>query len=214
MMCLSMVNRDKLFQRAIQKFDSAHLEDPKKISINGEKISWSLHYHQRMTHWVQHLAPEASEPLLLAARSQHIRRWEIPRENYPMDKSGYKRWRKTLAKFHANEVAKILLEIGYEQHTVNRLKELLQKIRLKLDPEVQLLEDAICLVFLENEFSEFAQKHDKKKLIGILQKTWIKMSPKGHQEFGLTLFVYKYFVVIPKVFEASHRVLHVSFENK
>jgi len=182
MMCLSMVNRDKLFQRAIQKFDSAHLEDPKKISINGEKISWSLHYHQRMTHWVQHLAPEASEPLLLAARSQHIRRWEIPRENYPMDKSGYKRWRKTLAKFHANEVAKILLEIGYEQHTVNRLKELLQKIRLKLDPEVQLLEDAICLVFLENEFSEFAQKHDKKKLIGILQKTWIKMSPKGHQE--------------------------------
>ena len=182
MMCLSMVNQDKRFQKAIQKFDRAHLEDPKKISIDGEEIPWSLHYHQRMTHWVQHLAPKASEPLLLAARSQHIRRWKIPRENYPMDKSGYKRWRKTLAKFHANEVAKILLEIGYQQHTVNRLKELLQKIRLKLDPEVQLLEDAICLVFLENEFSEFAQKHDEKKLIGILQKTWIKMSPKGHQE--------------------------------
>ena len=182
MMCLSMVNQDKRFQEAIQKFDRAHLEDPKKISIDGEEIPWSLHYHQRMTHWVQHLAPKASEPLLLAARSQHIRRWKIPRENYPMDKSGYKRWRKTLAKFHANEVAKILLEIGYQQHTVNRLKELLQKIRLKLDPEVQLLEDAICLVFLENEFSEFAQKHDEKKLIGILQKTWIKMSPKGHQE--------------------------------
>ena len=182
MMCLPMVNDNKLFQRAIQKFDSAHLEDPTKISIDGEKISWSLHYHQRMTYWVLHLEPKASEPLLLAAHSQHIRRWKIPRENYPMDKPGYKRWRKTLAKFHASEVAKILLAIGYKQHTVNRLKELLQKIRLKLDPEVQLLEDAICLVFLENEFSKFAQKHDEKKMIVILQKTWIKMSPKGHQE--------------------------------
>ncbi len=177
-----MASGNKRFQEAIHRFDAAHREDPRKILVEGEKIPWSLHYHQRMTHWVERLTSEASEPLLLAARSQHIRRWEIPRNSYPMDRTGYKRWRKTLAKFHAEEAAKILVEVGYEQHTIDRLQELLQKIRLKLDPEVQLFEDAICLVFLENELSEFAQKHDRNKLLGILRKTWLKMSSTGHQE--------------------------------
>ncbi|MDA2929400.1 DUF4202 domain-containing protein, partial [Acidobacteria bacterium AH-259-O06] len=154
---------------------------PKKVLVQGQKVRWSLLYHQRMTHWVKRLAPDASEALLLAARCQHIRRWTTPRSEYPMNKVGYKRWRKTLARFHAEEAAKILAEVGYKQQIIDRVKELLQKVRLKLDPEVQLFEDAICLVFLENEFCDFAQKHDEEKLITILQKTWQKMSAKGHQ---------------------------------
>lgn len=177
-----MASGNQRFQEAILRFDAVHREDPRKILVEGEEIPWSLHYHQRMTHWVERLTSEASESLLLAARSQHIRRWEIPRNSYPMDRTGYKRWRKTLAKFHAEEAAKILVEVGYEQYTIDRLQELLQKIRLKLDPEVQLFEDAICLVFLENELSEFAQKHDRNKLLGILRKTWLKMSSTGQQE--------------------------------
>ena len=98
-----------------------------------------------------------------------------------MDLSGYKRWRRRLARFHAEQAAEILGRVGYDQETIDRLGELLQKIRLKLDPEVQLFEDAICLVFLENEFSEFAQKHDEEKLVTILKKTWKKMSSQGHQ---------------------------------
>jgi hypothetical protein len=174
------------FDQAIETFDSIHQEDPKKIGIGGEDIPWSLHYHQRLTHWVRQLNPDASEALLLAARCQHIRRWKIPRDGYPMNKSGYQQWRKTLAKFHAEEAGRVLLEIGYKKETLDRLAELLQKFQLKRDPEVQLFEDAICLVFLENEFSEFSKKHDEEKLITILEKTWKKMSSPGHQ-FALEL---------------------------
>ena len=121
------------------------------------------------------------EALLLAARCQHILRWTIPRDRYPMNKSGYKQWRKTLARFHAEEAGRILHEIGYQQNLLDRVAEFLQKFQFKLDPEVQLFEDAICLVFLENEFSDFARQHDEEKLLTILEKTWKKMSPQGHQ---------------------------------
>jgi hypothetical protein len=176
-----MNSEDKRFDQAIQEFDAAHREDPRSILVDDQEVPWSLLYHQRMTHWLKHLAPDASELLLLAARCQHIRRWTIPRSDYPMDRSGYKRWRKRLAQFHADQAAEILTRIGYDPATIDRLGELLQKFRLKLDPEVQLFEDAICLVFLENEFSDFAQKHDEDKLVTILQKTWTKMSSQGHQ---------------------------------
>ena len=176
-----MPAEDKRFDQAIQEFDAAHREDPRSILVDDQEVPWSLLYHQRMTHWLKHLAPDASEPLLLAARCQHIRRWTIPRSDYPMDRSGYKRWRKRLAQFHADQAAEILTRIGYDPATIDRLGDLLKKFRLKLDPEVQLFEDAICLVFLENEFSDFAQKHDEDKLVTILQKTWTKMSSQGHQ---------------------------------
>ena len=169
------------FDQAIREFDAAHGQDPKIIVVDGRQVSWSLHYHERLAHWVKQLEKTPSEALLLAAHCQHIRRWTIPRSNYPMNRNGYRQWRKTLAGFHAEEAAKILKAVGYQEETIQRLKELLLKLRLKLDPEVQLFEDAICLVFLEIEFSDFAEKHDQEKLISILQKTWKKMSSRGHR---------------------------------
>ena len=169
------------FKLAIEHFDAANRVDPHQEVVDGQVYPKELLYAQRITRWLERLAPDASEALLLAARCQHIRRWTIPRDQYPMNKSGYKQWRKTLAQFHAKEAGRILQEIGYEQQILDRVAELLQKLRLKLDPEVQLFEDAICLVFLEIEFSEFAQKHDQEKSLTILQKTWKKMSPQGHQ---------------------------------
>ena len=176
-----MAAENRRFDLAIQEFDAAHREDPRSILVNDQEVPWSLLYHRRMTHWVKHLAPDAPETLLLAARCQHIRRWTIPRKDFPMDRSGYKRWRKRLAQFHAEQAAKILGRVGYDQETIDRLGELLQKIRRKLDPEVQLFEDAICLVFLENEFSDFAGKHERDKLVRALRKIWMKMSPRGHE---------------------------------
>ena len=169
------------FDQAIREFDAAHGQDPKIIVVEGRQVPWSLHYHERLAHWVKQLEKTPSEALLLAAHCQHIRRWTIPRSNYPMNRNGYRQWRKTLAGFHAEEAAKILEAVGYQEETIQRLKELLLKLRLKLDPEVQLFEDAICLVFLEIEFSDFAEKHDQEKLISILQKTWKKMSSRGHR---------------------------------
>ena len=133
-----------------------------------------------MSEWLDRLAPDAPEPVRLAARAQHIRRWEIPRASYPMDRAGYHRWRTDLGKFHAQVTGQILREVGFEDATVARVQSLLRKERLKADPDAQLLEDVICLVFLENYFAPFSERHDEEKLIGILRRTWAKMSPRGH----------------------------------
>lgn len=162
---------DSRFEEAARRFEAAHAEDPR-----GE----SAHYHQRLVFWVERFAPSASTALALAARCQHIRRWTIPRSTYDDGRTGYKRWRSELARFHAEEAGRILRDVGFDEATIARVGELLTKQRLKSDPEVQALEDAVCLVFLETELEAFATKHDEQKLIDIVKKTWVKMSPAGH----------------------------------
>jgi len=130
---------------------------------------------------LQNFAPNANELLTIAAYSQHIQRWAIPRSDYPMDRPGYKRWRTNLAQFHAETTAKLMLELDYSDEDVERVKYLLQKKGLKRDPDTQALEDVICLVFLAFYLEDFACKHTEEKLIGIIQKTWKKMSDSGHQ---------------------------------
>ena len=169
------------YREALRMLDEAHREDPRRVTVRGEEVSWSLLYHRRLHHWVERLADPASESLLLAARCQHIRRWQIPRSDYPMDRRGYLRWRKTLLRFHAEQAHQILERAGYQEETMRRVQKLVQKLHLKLDPEVQLFEDAICLVFLENEFVDFLGKHEEEKIIEVLQKTWKKMSSQGHR---------------------------------
>src|SRR5205823_865318 len=122
-----------------------------------------------------------SEALRLAARSQHIRRWTMPRSQYPMTRAGYYQWRTMLGRFHAEEAGRILRDVGYDEATIGRVQSLLRKERLKSDPETQTLEDVICLVFLENEYVEFAGRHEDTKVIDILRKTWRKMSPRGRE---------------------------------
>ena len=173
--------KSREYREALRMFDEVHRGDPRKLTVQGEEVPWSLLYHLRLHHWVERLADPASESLLLAARCQHIRRWKIPRSDYPMDRSGYLRWRRTLLRFHAEQAREILERAGYEKETIRRVQELVQKLRLKLDPEVQLFEDAICLVFLENEFVDFLGKHEEEKTIEVLQKTWKKMSSQGHR---------------------------------
>ncbi len=167
---------------AFRRFDEIHAEDPKRISKDGMEVPWSLHYHRRMTHWLDRLEPNASDALRLAARCQHIRRWTVPRNEYPEGKLGYKKWRSDLAVFHGEQAEAVLSGCGFGGAVIQRVKDLLQKKGLKTDPEVQTLEDVICLVFLENEFAEFSAKHSEEKLHTILRKTWAKMSERGHGE--------------------------------
>jgi len=174
------------FNAAIARFDAANADDPTTEVFQGAVYPKELLYAQRMTAWLDNIAPEASEVLRLAVRCQHIQRWTIPRHTYAMDRHGYLRWRTTLAKFHADTAAAILRDVGYGDGTVQRVQTLLRKERLKRDPEVQCLEDVICLVFLEHYLAAFATQHDEIKVLDILRKTWTKMSPRGH-EVALTL---------------------------
>ena len=126
--------------------------------------------------------PNASEEVQIASKAQHICRWKIARESYPMDRVGYLKWREDLKKFHAKTTAEILEKAGYDQEFIARVSFLIEKKLLKKDEETQLLEDVICLVFLEYYLDPFVQKHDTEKLKNIILKTWNKMSEKGHQE--------------------------------
>ncbi|MDP6921430.1 MAG: DUF4202 domain-containing protein [Lutibacter sp.] len=174
-----MVNRK--FEKAIHLFDQANRNDPTVEVWEGLSFPKELLYAQRMTERLAQFAPDASEALQLAVRCQHICRWQIPRDSYEMNRKGYLTWRRDLGKFHANKAAEILSVVGYEEATIERVGFLLQKKQLKKDVETQVLEDVICLVFLEFYFEKFSEKYPAQKLIEILQKTWTKMSVKGQQ---------------------------------
>ena len=169
------------FDEAIARFDAANAEDPSTETVAGTAQPKQLLYARRMSACLARLAPQASDVVRLAVRAQHIRRWMIPRDRYPMDRRGYRKWRTELGAFHARTAGEILQDVGYDDGTIARVQALLQKRRLKSDPDVQLLEDVACLVFLEHHFAEFAREHDEQKLIGIVRKTWYKMSPRGHE---------------------------------
>ena len=173
-----MVSR---LEEAFRRFDEANAQDPNREVVDGEALPKELIYGQRMTLRLDAFAPDAPETVKLAARAQHIRRWEVPRDSYPEGRAGYLKWRTDLYKRHGDVAGRIMHDVGYDDRTIQRVQTLLRKRGLKTDPEVQLLEDVICLVFLEHYFHDFAQKHDDEKLIPIVHKTWNKMTSKGHQ---------------------------------
>ena len=169
------------FTEAFRLFDAANSEDPNlEPGPDGQPVPKELLYAQRMTACLARVAPDAPEAVQLAARAQHIRRWSIPRADFPMTRPGYHQWRNTLKQYHAELAGQLLAQAGYEPELVARVQQLLQKQRLKDDSEVQLLEDVICLVFLEYYFLPFAAQHPEAKVIEIVQKTWPKMTERGH----------------------------------
>lgn len=179
---MSALTNESRFDRAIALFDAANAMDPNGESVGGRSVPRELLYSQRLTHWVQRLRPDASEPLRLAARCQHLRRWESPRDRYPMDRAGYLKWRADLKQFHARESGKILREAGYDDATVTAVQDLNLKKNLKSDPDCQVLEDALCLVFLEFQFADLAARSTDEKMINALKKSWAKMSEAGRSE--------------------------------
>ena len=167
------------FEKAIAAFDAYNQKDPNQEMENGELYPKELLYAHRMTERLAHFAPHADEAVKLAARCQHRGRWEIPREKYPMDKKGYLQWRNEEKIRHARIAEKILLECDYDPALIERVKSLVLKKELYTNKDTQLLEDVICLVFIEYYLEDFASRHDEEKVIDILKKTMKKMSSAG-----------------------------------
>ena len=168
------------FSRSIARFDEENRQDPNQVVVQGAAYPQELLYSFRLTDWVVRLHPDASEALLLAARCQHICRWTIPRSRYDMTRSGYLRWRTDLKQFHARKSEEILREVGYDEETITRVRELNLKKNLGRDPECQILEDALCLVTLQFQLADLVAKTEPAKMVEILRKTWKKMSPTAH----------------------------------
>lgn len=177
-------NDEGVFKSAITRFDYANSFDPnQEYDENGDLLPRELLYSRRLYSMVQHLtANNASVPLRLAARSQHIMRWKIPRDSYPMDKKGYLTWRSNLKKFHATQSSQILLEVGYDKLTIENVEHLILKKNFPADNDSRILEDALCLVFLKYQLSSFSQKTEDDKTINALRKSWEKMSEQGRTE--------------------------------
>ena len=162
---------DDRFARARTAFFARHDADP-----HGQ----ARHYHETLARWVDRLEPGAPLPVRLAALGQHLERWTVPRSDYPEGRTGYRTWRSGLARMHAEKSGDIVRGAGYDDATAHRVGELLTKKRLKSDAEVALLEDAVCLTFLELGLAEFAEGRDPDQVVSILQKTWDKMTSRGH----------------------------------
>lgn len=178
-----MIANIERFKQALAKFDAANADDPNQEVFEGKSYPKELLYAQRMTAMLERFAPDAAEAVQLAVRCQHICRWKVPRNSYPMDGEGYKRWRTNLYKFHGDTAGAIMREVGYDEEIIGKVQALLRKERLKVNPDTQLLEDVVDLVFLEHYLADFVSKYnhyEEDKLLGILRKTWLKMSEKGH----------------------------------
>ena len=167
------------FREAVRRFDDLNAADPNHEIINGASQPHELLQAQRLCQWVMTLAPDASEVLRLAARSQHLCRWEIPRASYELTRAGYHQWRTELKKFHAGKSAFVLRAAGYDEAVVAQVQALNLKKNFPADAESRVLEDALCLVFLQFQFAELAAKTDEAKVINALQKSWHKMTEAG-----------------------------------
>jgi len=169
----------KNLEKAFKLFDEYNQQDPVQLIIDGKSYPSEYFYAQQVYKWINRLEPEPDEALLLASRCQHIGRWEISRLQYPAGKAGYLKWRKELAQYHAEKAAELLAKAGYDSETINKVQQIVLKRDLKTNHNSQVMENALCLVFLEFQYDDFLKKYDDVKLIGILKKTWAKMSEPG-----------------------------------
>lgn len=159
-------------QKVLNAIDQLNRTDPQ---------AYELPYSQWLTDWVRRLEPHPSEELLIVARGQHLSRWSIPRATYPPDRKGYLAWREKLKGFHAEQVANLMRQAGYPADSIAKAERMILKKNIR-DPEAQVVEDALCLVFLEHQFADLRQKEPEDKMIVILQKSWRKMGAKGRAE--------------------------------
>jgi hypothetical protein len=176
------------FEAAIRRFDEENSRDPSLEIVDGVARPRELIYAERLTDWVLKLCPDAPEPLRLAARCQHLCRWTIPRADYPMTRVGYLKWRNDLKQFHAEKAGELLRAVGYPEEMVATVQTLNLKKHFPANPDSRVLEDALCLVFLEFQFTELAAKTDDDKMVNVLQKSWRKMTPTARERALLINF--------------------------
>ncbi|MCU1393985.1 MAG: hypothetical protein JWM34_2413 [Ilumatobacteraceae bacterium] len=172
------------YTTATAAIDDANAADPNQVTVRGATAPLALVHGRLAAEWVQRLSPDAAEAVLLAARSHHLRRWEVPRTTYPEGKAGYLRWRRDQKQRHATDVEQILLDAGYDPATIARTQELIRREHLGTDAETQLVEDAACLVFIETQLAEMEPRFERDHLLEVIRKTARKMSPAGLDAVG------------------------------
>lgn len=163
-------------RRALDRIDELNSADPHEIQVRGEARPKELTHAAMVSAWIERLRPDADDALRIAAHGHHVRRWAIPRREYPRGRRGYLRWRQALQELHTATLGEVMTEAGYEATPIERAQDLVRKKNLRRDPDVQALEDALCLVFLETQLGDFRTGQPDERTAEILLKTWDKMS--------------------------------------
>lgn len=179
------------FDAVIADIDAANAQDPRQDQVGGTSRPREVVYSERMSECLPRLYPEASEALRIAARAQHICRWQIPRKEYPLGREGYNAWRSACRDHHATLTSAIMRRHGYADGEIAQVVKIIRKEQLKRDPESQALENVVAVVFVQHYLDEFVAEHedyDDAKLADILKKTLRKMDSTGHAAaLGLNL---------------------------
>ena len=178
-----MTYRAARLEAVISEIDAANAQDPRKDLANGSSYPREVIYSERLSACLSRLYPEASEALRIAARAQHIRRWELPRSGYPLGRDGYNAWRTACRDHHAALTSAIMRRHGYAEGEIAQVVKIIRKEQLKRDPESQALENVVAVVFVQHYLEAFVADHkdyDDAKLAGILRKTLRKMDAAGH----------------------------------
>lgn len=195
------------YELAVSLIDNANSQDPNTEQSDGKKWPKELLYGYHMANMLERYQPEADHVVKLAIRGQHIQRWKSPRSDYPMTRQGYHKWRSDLYIFHADKVAALMDQAGFSQAEIARAKQAVAKVGIKSNPDTQLLEDVVGLVFIEHYMLEFAVKHpeySEQKWLDIIRKTWHKMSAQAHK------FVLAGHISIP---ESLAPLIHKAVQN-
>lgn len=173
-------------EQAFHLFDHYNKQDPNIFTWEGESFPQEYFLALKLYEWVLKLDPEAGEALLLASRSQHIGRWEIPRDSYSQGREAYLKWRRDLSAFHARKASELAREAGYDEETISEMEQIILKKGIKVNHDVQTIENALCLIFLQFQYEDFHPKYPAEKVINILRKSLLKMDSTGHK-FALSL---------------------------
>jgi hypothetical protein len=163
--------------RALALVDRANADDPEAVDLAGERGPRELLAGRRACEWIRLIDPDASDEQLIAGRAHHLRRWLRPRDEYPPGRAGYLRWRTAAKRAHAEDVAAIVAEAGYDAVVAGEVGSIIRKEGLGTDRRVQVHEDALCLTFLEGQLDELADQLGDDHVVEVLAKTAAKMSP-------------------------------------
>jgi len=169
-------NLSPRYDAAVAAIDAANAADPTAVDVRGQRVALALVHGRLAVEWIEQLVDNPRQTLLLAGRAHHLRRWELPRDSYPLGRAGYLRWRRDQKARHATDVAAILQACGYETAEIEDVQRL---IRRESVDGAQAVEDAACLVFIETQLALLANRMDHDLLVEVIRKTARKMSDRG-----------------------------------
>ncbi|WP_058375146.1 DUF4202 domain-containing protein [Pseudoalteromonas translucida] len=168
-----------MLNQVITLIDQANRQDPNTEIYNAQSLPKESLYATRMSEMLARFNPNADELMQIAVRGQHIERWQSPRSNFAMNKQGYHQWRSALYIFHASRVIELMQQVGFNEAQQQRVYAAVAKQDIKRNPDSQLVEDVASLVFIEHymlAFTSTKPDYDEQKWLGIIRRTWQKMS--------------------------------------